>query len=77
MEKVEVRMKISARNVWKGNVISIERGAVNAVVKVDVQGLIVTSVITINAVEELGLEVGKEGYVVVKASNVMLGVDHE
>lgn len=67
-------MKISARNVFRGNVVEIERGAVNAVVKVDINGLVMTSVITLNALDELGLEVGKPGYVIVKASNVMLGV---
>ena len=67
-------MKISARNVFQGNVVEIERGAVNAVVKVDINGLVMTSVITLNALDELGLEVGKPGYVIVKASNVMLGV---
>ncbi len=69
-------MKLSARNQLKGTVLEIEEGAVNAVVKIDVNGTVLTSVITINAVKELGLKPGMEAYAVIKASNVMVGVDH-
>ena len=57
-------MKLSARNQLKGKVVSIEKGAVN------------TSTISMGAIEELGLEVGKEAYAVIKATSVMVGVDH-
>ena len=69
-------MKLSARNQLKGTIVSIEEGAVNAIVKVDIGGgTIVTSSITMNAVSELGLKVGKTAYAVIKASSVMIGVD--
>ena len=69
-------MKLSARNTLKGNVVSVEKGAVNGIVKIELaQGLVVTSSITNNAIEELGLVEGKEAYAVIKASNVMIGVD--
>lgn len=69
-------MKLSARNTLKGKVISIEKGAVNGIVKLDLgNDIIITSSITSNAIEELGLEEGKEAYAVIKASNVMVGVD--
>lgn len=69
-------MKLSARNQFKGKVTAIEKGAVNAVVNIDLgNDLIVSSVITNKSVEELGLEVGKEAIAVIKASNVMVGVD--
>ena len=69
-------MKLSARNQLKGTIVSIEEGAVNAIVKIDIGGgTIVTSSITMNAVRELDLKVGKTAYAVIKASAVMIGVD--
>lgn len=70
-------MKISARNSLKGVVKRIEPGAVNAEVIVELPGgLEVVSIITKKSVADLGLAVGKPAYAVIKASNVMLGVDH-
>ena len=69
-------MKLSARNQLKGTVIEIQDGAVNAIVKVDIGGgNIISSVITMASVRELGLKVGSTAYAVIKASNVMIGVD--
>ena len=68
-------MKLSARNVLKGRVVTIVRGATTAHVKVDVNGTIVTASITNEAVDELQLKVGDDAYAVVKASDVMVGKD--
>lgn len=69
-------MKLSARNVIKGTVKSIAIGAVNAELAVEVApGLEITSIITKTSCENLGLAVGKQAYVVIKASNVMIGTD--
>jgi molybdopterin-binding protein len=69
-------MKVSARNKLPGIVRSIEEGAVNAEVTLELgPGLVIVSVITIDAVESLGLEVGSPAYAVIKASSVMMGVD--
>ena len=69
-------MKLSARNLIKGKVTKIERGAVNSVVTLEIAGgHELVSVITISSVERLGLEVGKEAYAMIKASNVMIAVD--
>lgn len=69
-------MKLSARNTLKGRVVALDKGAVNSIVKIDIgNDVVITSVITNNAVEELALTVGKEAYAVIKASNVMVGVD--
>lgn len=69
-------MKISARNQFKGTVIDLKPGAVNTVDKVEIAPkVIVSSVVTQNAIEELGIEKGKEAFVIIKASSVMLGVD--
>jgi molybdopterin-binding protein len=69
-------MRLSARNVLKGTIKEIEVGAVNVDVMVEVaSGLEMSSIITKRSSENLGLEVGKEVYVVIKASNVIIGVD--
>ena len=70
-------MKLSARNQLKGKVVSIEKGAVNGIVRIELKGGdVITSTISMGAIEELGLEVGKEAYAVIKATSVMIGVDH-
>ncbi len=69
-------MKLSARNTLKGTVKSVDIGAVNAEVVIEVApGVELTSIITKKSCENLGLAVGKEAYAVVKASNVMVGSD--
>jgi molybdopterin-binding protein len=70
-------MKISARNTLKGVVKQIVQGAVNAEVTVELPGALeVVSIITKKSVADLGLAVGKPAYTVIKASSVMLAVDH-
>ncbi|GJE56263.1 MULTISPECIES: TOBE domain-containing protein [Methylobacterium] len=69
-------MKISARNVLKGKIVSVEKGATTAHVKIEVaSGQVVTSAITNEAVDSLGLAVGGEAYAVIKSSDVMIAVD--
>ena len=69
-------MKLSARNQFKGSVVEVKPGAVNAQVRVDIGGgNVVTSIVTLDAMEELGLKVGATAYVVIKASEVMLAAD--
>jgi molybdopterin-binding protein len=69
-------MKISARNILKGKIIKIVRGAVNAEVTLELPGGVqVVSIITISSVDTLGLMEGKQAYAVVKASSVMIAVD--
>jgi len=69
-------MKISARNVWLGNVIGIERGAVNSVVTVALKGRdTIVSVITENSVQRLGLQPGVQVLAIVKAPSVLLALD--
>ena len=70
-------MKLSARNVLKGKVLKVTRGAVNSVVVLEIApGIQISSVVTSEAVAELGLAKGKEAYAIIKAPNVMLGVDY-
>ncbi len=70
-------MKISARNQFKGTIVDIREGAVNGIVRIDIGGgNVMSATISMNAIRELGLEVGKEAYAIVKATSVMVGVDH-
>jgi molybdopterin-binding protein len=67
-------MKISARNQIKGTITALIKGAVNGEVKVDIgNGNIISSSITEEAIAELGLAVGDQVTVIVKASDVMIG----
>lgn len=69
-------MKISARNRLKGKIVDIKKGATTAHVKIDLGGgQIVTSSITNEAVDELKLATGQTAYAIVKASDVMVGLD--
>jgi molybdopterin-binding protein len=68
-------MKISARNVLKGRIVEVTKGTTTSHVKVDVGGIVVTSSITNAAVDDLKLAVGKDAYAVIKASDVMIGID--
>lgn len=69
-------MKLSARNQFKGKVTNIEDGAVNGIVTIETEGGdVFVSTISMDSIKSLGLKVGKEAYSIVKATNVMVGVD--
>jgi molybdopterin-binding protein len=69
-------MKLSARNVLKGTVKKIVRGAVNSEVTIELTGgAQVVSIITNASVDSLGLKEGVAAYAVIKASSVMIAVD--
>ena len=68
-------MKISARNLIKGKIVSVTKGTTTAHVRLDIGGTIVTASITNQAVDELQLKEGMRAYAVVKATDVMIAVD--
>jgi len=69
-------MKISARNILKGKVKSIKAGAVNTEVIVQItKDTEIVSIITKESAQNLKLSKGKQVYAIIKASNVMIGVD--
>jgi molybdopterin-binding protein len=73
---VRIIMRISARNQIKGTVIDVKKGATTSHVRVDIgNGQIVTSAITNEAVDELGIKAKSSVIVVVKASDVMIAVN--
>lgn len=69
-------MRISARNQIKGTVVEVRKGATTSHVRVDIGGgNIITSSITNEAVDDLGIKAGGKAVIVVKASDVMIAVD--
>jgi molybdopterin-binding protein len=67
-------MKISARNVFDGTVKEVHRGATTSHVVVDVKGVMMTSSITNEAVDELGLKTGSKVKTIIKSSDVMVAI---
>lgn len=68
-------MKISARNVLEGTVKEVKKGATTSHVLIDVKGSIITSSITNESVEELGLKAGSKVKTIIKSSDVMVAID--
>jgi len=69
-------MKLSARNILKGKVVKVVKGAVNSEVIIELPGgEKLVSIITNASVASLGLKKGKEAYAVIKASSIMVAVD--
>ena len=66
-------MKLSARNMLKGTVESVDVGAVMAKVKIKVESPgVVTALISKEAVEELGIKSGEKVAAIIKATEVMV-----
>ncbi len=66
-------MKLSARNQIKGRVVAVQKGQTTGHVRIDIgSGVIITSSITNEAIDELGLAVGDDAMAVIKASDVMV-----
>jgi molybdopterin-binding protein len=68
-------MKISARNKLEGKIVEVKKGATTAHVKIDIGGQMVTAAITNDSAEDLKLAPGQPAYAVIKASDVMIGLD--
>ena len=68
-------MKLSARNRLKGKIVEVKKGTTTCHVKIDVGGTVVTASITNEAADELKLAAGQTAYAVIKASDVMVGID--
>jgi molybdopterin-binding protein len=68
-------MKISAQNQIPGKIVEVVKGATTTHVKIDLgSGTIITASITNAAVDDLQLKAGGAATVIVKASDVMVGV---
>jgi molybdopterin-binding protein len=67
-------MKLSARNQLKGKIVGVQKGQTTAHVRIEIGGgVIITSSITNEAVDELGLNIGDEAVAIIKASDVIVG----
>ncbi len=67
-------MKLSTRNQIKGKVVSVKKGAVMSLVKIDIGGgNTLTAAITVDAVDDLGLKDGDPVTALIKSSSIMVG----
>lgn len=67
---------ISARNQLVGTVTTIQKGAVNGHVALELaDGNVVTGSITNASIDDLGLEVGGPAVAIVKSTDVIIGVE--
>ena len=66
-------MKLSARNQIKGRIVEVRKGSTTSHVRIDIgNGVVITSSITNEAVDDLGLAAGDEAIAVIKASDVIV-----
>jgi molybdopterin-binding protein len=72
---MEAFVRISARNILKGRIAEVRKGETTTHVRLDIGGMTVVSSITNEAADELKLSKGQEASAVIKASDVMVGVD--
>lgn len=68
-------MKLSARNVLKGKITKVSRGATTSHVLIDINGATITASITNEAVDDLKLKEGMNAAAVIKSSDVIVAVD--
>jgi molybdopterin-binding protein len=69
-------MRLSARNILSATVKAVTPGAVDTEVVLELApGIQMVSIITKQSAEKLGLKPGVKAYAIVKASNVIVGVD--
>ena len=69
-------MKISARNSYAGKITHLKEGPVSTEVTIEIAPAVnMVSVITTHSAKTLGLKVGMSSYAIVKADNVIVGVD--
>jgi molybdopterin-binding protein len=69
-------MKLSARNQLQGKILEVKKGATTSHVRLEIApGRVITSSITNEAVDELGLKVGATATAIIKASSVMIAVE--
>ncbi|MFT8316181.1 MAG: TOBE domain-containing protein [Clostridium sp.] len=66
-------MAISARNQLKGKVTNIKKGVITAEVVVDIGGgNHITSIVSLESIEDLGIKEGSEVTALVKSTSVLL-----
>ena len=67
-------MRLSARNQLDGTVESVEKGIINAKVRIKIQApATITAVITKEAVEDLKIKKGDKVSAIIKSTEVIIG----
>jgi molybdopterin-binding protein len=67
-------MKLSARNKLQGKVLKIDEGIITAKVVLDLgNNNIISAIISKDAIEDLGLQVGSEAFAIIKSTEVIIG----
>jgi molybdopterin-binding protein len=67
-------MKLSARNQLHGKIVAVVKGQTTGHVRIDIgNGVIITSSITNEAIDDLALAVGDSAVAIIKASDVIVG----
>src|SRR5271155_1247678 len=63
-------MKLSARNQLKGKIVAVTKGQTTSHVRIDIGGgVVVTTSITNEAVDDFALKIGADALAVIKASD--------
>jgi molybdate transport system regulatory protein len=70
-------MPLSARNQFKGKVVSVKRGAVMSEVTLDIGGHQIVSLISASSARRLKLKKGASDVAVIKATEVIIYTDEE
>lgn len=65
-------IKTTARNVLKGKVVEVIKGAINSEVKLSLGTAIISAIVTNDAIEDLSIKVSEDAYAIIKASSVIL-----
>ena len=65
-------VKTTARNVLKGKVVEVIKGAINSEVKLSLGTAIISAIVTNDAIEDLSIKVSEDAYALIKASSVIL-----
>jgi molybdopterin-binding protein len=69
-------MKLSARNVLPGKIVSVKKDPISSLVVIEIApGVKLTSTITADAANELKLAKGKRAYAIIKAPSILIGID--
>lgn len=69
-------MQLSARNVLKGRVTQVTHGVVESEITIQLSpGVEIVSTITKSSAERMNLKPGDQAHAIIKASNVIVGVD--
>jgi molybdopterin-binding protein len=69
-------MELSARNVLKGRITKVNHGVVESEIVIELSpGVEIVSTITKASAERMNLKVGDVAHAIIKASNVIIGMD--